>query len=50
VCSSDLYERGYLTAPDIFKFGVWMTIAAILVVLLVALPYWAAVGVALRVQ
>ena len=50
VSSLAVYERGYLTAPDIFKFGVWMTIAAILVVLLVALPYWAAVGVALRVQ
>ena len=49
VSSLAVYERGYLSAPDIFKFGVWMTLIAIAVVLLVALPYWAAVGVALRV-
>jgi di/tricarboxylate transporter len=39
-----VYERGYLTAPEIFRFGVWMTLVAFAVVLLVALPYWAAVG------
>lgn len=50
VSSLAVYERGYLTAPDIFKFGVWMTLAAIVVVLLVALPYWAAVGVPLQVR
>ena len=43
-----VYERGYLTAPEIFRFGVWMTLAAFAVVLLVALPYWAAVGETLR--
>ena len=47
VSSLAVYERGFLSAPEIFKFGVWMTLIAIAVVLLVALPYWAAVGVAL---
>jgi hypothetical protein len=39
-----VYERGYLTAPEIFLFGVWMTLIAFVVVLAVALPYWEAVG------
>jgi di/tricarboxylate transporter len=50
VSSLAVYERGYLSAPDIFKFGVWMTLIAIGVVLAVALPYWAAVGVPLLVR
>jgi len=44
-----LYELGYLTAPEIFRFGVWMTLWAFVVVLLIALPYWAAVGATLRI-
>lgn len=43
-----IYERGHLTAAEIFRFGLWMTLAAYLVVLLVALPYWQAVGEPLR--
>jgi len=43
-----VYERGYLSAPEIFRFGVWMTLIAFVVVLVVALPYWAAVGITLR--
>jgi anion transporter len=43
-----VYQRGHLTAPEIFRFGVWMTVLAGLVVLAVALPYWAAIGVSLR--
>jgi len=39
-----VYERGYLTAPEIFRFGVWMTLIAFAVVLAVALPWWQAVG------
>jgi anion transporter len=50
VSSLAVYERGYLSAPEIFKFGVWMTLIAIVVVLLVALPYWSAVGVALQMR
>jgi sodium-dependent dicarboxylate transporter 2/3/5 len=43
-----VYERGYLSAPEIFRFGVWMTLIAFVVVLAVALPYWNLVGEALR--
>lgn len=43
-----VYERGYLSAPEIFRFGVWMTLIAFAVVLAVALPYWNAIGEALR--
>jgi anion transporter len=39
-----VYERGHLSATEIFRFGLWMTLIAALVVLVVALPYWAAVG------
>jgi anion transporter len=45
-----VHERGYLTAPEIFRFGVWMTLAAFVVVLVIALPYWAAVGQGLRIR
>ena len=44
-----VYERGYLTAPEIFRFGVWMTLVAFAVVLAVALPYWNAIGEPLAV-
>jgi len=50
VSSLAVYERGFLSAPEIFKFGVWMTLIAFVVVLVVALPYWSAVGVALHVR
>ncbi len=39
-----VYERGHLSAPEIFRFGLLMTCVAYLVILLVALPYWSAVG------
>jgi sodium-dependent dicarboxylate transporter 2/3/5 len=39
-----VYERGYLSAREIFWFGCLMTLAAILVVLFVALPYWGLIG------
>jgi anion transporter len=45
-----VYERGYLTAPEIFRFGVWMTLIAFLVVLGIALPYWSAIGESLRMK
>lgn len=43
-----VYERGHLSAPEIFRFGLLMTLIAYLVVLLVALPYWSVVGEPLR--
>jgi anion transporter len=39
-----VYERGHLTAGEIFRFGLLMTALAALVVLAVALPYWGLVG------
>jgi len=39
-----VYERGHLTAGEIFGFGLLMTALAALVVLAVALPYWALIG------
>jgi anion transporter len=45
-----VYERGHLSAPEIFRFGVWMTLVAYIVVLTVALPYWAMVGEPLRLS
>ena len=45
-----VYERGHLTAAEIFRFGVWMTLVAYVVVLVVALPYWAMVGESLRLS
>jgi anion transporter len=39
-----VYERGHLSGPEIFRFGLWMTLVAYVAVLGVALPYWAAVG------
>ena len=39
-----VYERGYLSAKEIFWFGCLMTLAASLVALVVALPYWSLLG------
>jgi anion transporter len=43
-----VYERGHLTAAEILRFGLWMTLVAFVVVLAVALPYWGLVGMPLR--
>jgi len=45
-----VYERGHLSAPEIFRFGVWMTLVAYIVVLTMALSYWAMVGEPLRLS
>jgi len=39
-----VYEHGHLSAPEIFRFGLAMTLATYLVVLGFALPFWGAVG------
>jgi anion transporter len=39
-----IYERGYLSAPEIFRFGLLMTGVGFIVVLALALPYWAMLG------
>ena len=45
-----VYERGHLTAPEIFRFGVWMTLVVYMVVRAVALPYRAMLGEPLRLS
>ena len=39
-----VHERGHLTTGEIFRFGLWMTLIAYLVVLFIAIPYWSLVG------
>jgi hypothetical protein len=39
-----VYGRRHLSGPEICRFGLWMTLVAYLVVLVVALSYRAAVG------
>lgn len=45
--SITVYERGHLTAGEIFRFGVVMTVIASAVVV-AAVPYWEAIGEPLR--
>jgi hypothetical protein len=44
-----IYERGHLTTGEIFHLGLWMTLAACLIILFVAIPYWSVVGESLRI-
>jgi len=39
-----IYERGHVGAGEILRFGLWMTLVAYATILLVALPYWRALG------
>jgi anion transporter len=39
-----IYERGHVSAGEILKFGVWMTLVGWVAIVLVALPYWSLVG------
>jgi solute carrier family 13 (sodium-dependent dicarboxylate transporter), member 2/3/5 len=39
-----IYERGHVSAGEILGFGVGMTLVAWLAIILVALPWWGAVG------
>jgi anion transporter len=43
-----VYERGHLSAGEIFGFGLVMTVLAAVVLFAVALPYWTLVGEPLR--
>jgi sodium-dependent dicarboxylate transporter 2/3/5 len=43
-----IYERGHVSAGEILRFGLWMTLVAYVVILFVALPYWGLVGEPLR--
>jgi anion transporter len=37
-------ERGHVSAVEVMRFGVWMTLVAWVAILLVALPYWRMLG------
>jgi anion transporter len=37
-------ERGHVTAAEVARFGIWMTLVAYVAILLVALPYWSLLG------
>jgi anion transporter len=39
-----IYERGHVSAAEVFRFGVWMTLVAYVAILFVALPYWTLIG------
>ena len=39
-----VYERGHLSAAEIFRFGLLMTLTAYFIVMFIALPYWGLVG------
>jgi di/tricarboxylate transporter len=42
-----IYDRKHVSAGEILRFGLWMTLVAYVAILLVALPYWSLVGEAL---
>ena len=43
-----IYERGHVSAGEMLKFGLWMTVVGWIAILLVALPWWSLVGQPLR--
>jgi solute carrier family 13 (sodium-dependent dicarboxylate transporter), member 2/3/5 len=43
-----IYERGHVSAGEVLRFGLWMTLVGWVAILAVALPWWALVGEPLR--
>ncbi len=39
-----IYERGHVSAGEMLRFGLWMTLVAWVAILAVALPWWGLVG------
>jgi anion transporter len=39
-----IHERGHVTAGEIVRFGMWMTLVAYVTILAIALPYWHLLG------
>jgi solute carrier family 13 (sodium-dependent dicarboxylate transporter), member 2/3/5 len=39
-----IYERGHVSAGEILRFGLWMTLLGWVAIVVVALPWWTAVG------
>src|SRR6058998_641386 len=45
-----IYERGHVSAAEMLRFGLWMTLVGWLAILVVALPWWSLVGQPLRAR
>ena len=45
-----IYERGHVSAGEVLRFGIWMTLVAWIAIVLVALPWWSLVGEPLRAR
>jgi sodium-dependent dicarboxylate transporter 2/3/5 len=45
-----IYERGHVSAGEMLRFGIWMTLVGWIAILFVALPWWALVGEPLRLH
>src|SRR5436309_6928205 len=43
-----IYERGHVSAGQVLRFGLWMTLVGWVAILVVALPWWALVGEPLK--
>ena len=43
-----IYERGHVSAGEILRFGLWMTLVGWVAIVAVALPWWTLVGQPLR--
>jgi len=43
-----IYERGHVSAGEVLRFGLWMTLVGWVAILVVALPWWGLVGEPLR--
>ncbi len=43
-----IYERGHVSAGEMLRFGLWMTLVGWVAILAVALPWWALVGEPLK--
>jgi anion transporter len=39
-----IYERGHVSAAEMLRFGLWMTLVGWVAIVLVALPWWALIG------
>jgi len=39
-----IYERGHVSAGEMLRFGLWMTLVGWTAILLVALPWWSLIG------
>jgi di/tricarboxylate transporter len=44
-----IYQRANIGAPEVFRFGLVMTLVAITVLMLIVLPYWSWLGEGLTI-